>query len=185
MSERSRSRTAAVLIAGLATVLVLVACAPTAEAPTPTASSTAPTPFFASDEEALAAATAAYESYLEVSDQIAADGGADPTALKPLVSVEEYERQEQSFLGFTERGLHAEGSSQVDSERLEQANLVVGNVSIYLCLDVSEVRLMDDAGVDNTPVDRMDRLPLQVAFASEGESLLISQSSVWSGDNFC
>jgi hypothetical protein len=47
-------------------------------------------PLFATDEEALEAATAAYAEFLAVSGQILREGGSDPERLKPLVSDEVY-----------------------------------------------------------------------------------------------
>ncbi len=55
-------------------VLLLSGCLPPQTTVTPTPEATA-APVFASDEEALAAATAAYAAYLAMSDQIFAEGG--------------------------------------------------------------------------------------------------------------
>ena len=65
-------------VAGVAIgALLLSGCLPQQPTATPPPEATA-APIFASDEEALAAATAAYAAYLAMSDQILKDGGKDP-----------------------------------------------------------------------------------------------------------
>ncbi|HEU4807654.1 MAG TPA: hypothetical protein VFT01_05275, partial [Homoserinimonas sp.] len=54
-------------------------------------------PVFASDEEALAAATDVYKAYLAMSDLIAQEGGREPERLEPYVSVDLLKEEEQAF----------------------------------------------------------------------------------------
>lgn len=140
-------------------------------------------PLFATDEEALAAAQAAYAHYLEVSDQIARDGGANPERLKYLLSEEQYQLEVTSFAGYTSSGIHSTGLMKFDSTHL--ANSGINNLSVYLCLDSSQSRIFDGSGEDVTPIGRIDRWPLFVSFESKNGSLVISGSETWSGTNFC
>ena len=64
---------ARVSAAALAVALVLVGCVPTTTPASPAPRPSA-TPVFATEAEALAAATEAYAAYVRVSDQILADG---------------------------------------------------------------------------------------------------------------
>ncbi|MGB3413465.1 MAG: hypothetical protein WBA28_01980, partial [Microbacteriaceae bacterium] len=61
-------------------------------------------PLFASDEEALAAVVEHYQEYLAVSDEVYADGGANPERLKPYVSAERYEEELSGAQSFQARG---------------------------------------------------------------------------------
>jgi len=56
----------------------------------------------------------------------------------------------------------------------------------YVCLDVSQVRILDSSGTDVTPADRPNRLPLEITFVAESSSTMrIDGSELWSGDDFC
>lgn len=177
------------LIATVALVAVLLSgCLPQQPTPTPTPKPRS-TPVFATDEEALAAATTAYAAYLAVSDQIAADGGKNPERLEPFVTPEQLPDVLTSFNGYIARGLHAEGQSTFDSTALVQyegGTQSSASIDIYLCLDVSKVRVIDESGADVTPADRRNRLPLQIGFESTATTTLrLARSESWTGDNFC
>jgi outer membrane murein-binding lipoprotein Lpp len=181
---------AALTIASVALVsLLLSGCVPPqpVETPSPEASVT---PIFATDEEALAAATAAYAAYLTVSDQIAADGGANPERLEPFVTPDQFATASSSFAVYVEKGLRSEGASSFDSVSLTQydESSDVVTIDVYLCLDVSQVRAVDSAGTVVTPVDRINRLPLQIGFEAKNSlpiALTLARSEPWSGVNFC
>lgn len=185
----SDMRTAPALLTGLLVALTLVACVPDDEPVRPDPSPTE-SPIFASDEEALAAAEAAYGAYLNVSNEILNQGGLESERIYEFVS-EEYRTTATSGFGYyEERGWSAAGTSTFDSASL-QAYVDDGagraEVSIYLCLDVSGLRILDSSGADVTP-ERDERLPLEVRFENTNEysnELLQTGSDVWSGDDFC
>jgi hypothetical protein len=163
--------------------IALTGCA--AQQPTPQQSSVAEEqkPLFSSDEEALAAAQAAFANYLEVSDQIARDGGANPERLEPLLGTQQYQLEADSFHGYISKQIHASGQMSFDTIHIASS----GNseLSVYLCLDSSESRVLDSGGVDVTPEGRIDRWPLLVNFKSENGALKIVGSDTWTGKNFC
>ena len=101
------------VIAVGALVWTLTACSSPAPAasPTPTLSASAE-PIFASDEEALAAAVAAYERYRSVSSEIASDGGAQPERISAVVSEQLADRYMEEFDALREGGLRTEGESR-------------------------------------------------------------------------
>lgn len=172
---------------GLA-LLVLSGCLPQSPTVTPTPQPSS-TPVFASDEEALAAAEAAYAEYLRVSDAITADGGANPERIEPLVTPERAPAEAEVFAKFASRLLHTQGATAFDSGSLQvYAEDGIGRASLglYLCIDVTNVRILDSSGSDVTP-DRTNRLPLVVAFEtrSGNPNLLISGSDAWNGADFC
>ncbi len=141
------------------------------------------TPVFASEEEALAAAEESYKRYLRVSDAIAAEGGTHPERLSPYVTPEELRRANEDFGSLQSATRHMQGESKFDSLTLQRQD--AQEIVVYLCLDVSEVRVIDAGGSDVTPASRVDRVPLEVAFALDGSELLLDSSDVWDGENFC
>lgn len=169
-----------------AAVLLLGGC--TAADPQPAASpAPSSTPIFATDEEALAAAEAAYAEYLAVSDQILADGGADPQRLLQVVTAEFYESEKKGFEQADEQNLRITGQTSFDSARLQsRSDSGKPTATIYLCIDVTEVDVIDEAGNSVVPPGRGDRYPLTVTLsASENSQLLVSAIENWEGDNFC
>jgi hypothetical protein len=185
---RTKSRSAAVTLV-LVAALAATGCTPEApranEKPTPTS-----TPLFASDEEALAAAEEAYAAYLAASDAITAEGGASPERIDPFVASQLRQSARDSLSEFQEANLHTVGASTFDTVTLQQVRTDesgASEVSIYVCLDISAVRLIATSGADVTPGDRSDRLPLTVSFRSAGQTadLVLEESESWAGDNFC
>jgi hypothetical protein len=149
------------------------------------------TPVFASDEEALAAATDAYAKYLEVSDEITADGGTDPERLKPYVTTEQFKDELSSFKDLQSAGTRTQGHSNFEVVQLQQyldAGDGTASITVYLCVDVTEVRIIDSTGADITPQDRIGRLPLEVEVeVKSGDELdqQVARSTPWSGTDFC
>lgn len=143
---------------------------------------------FASDEEALVAAEAAYRNYIDVSDQIARDGGVNVERLEPFISADLYHQQIQEYADVASKGLRASGASMFDSFKLESYDPARDEIRAYVCIRVANIRVMDSADNDVTPPDRNNDLPLQIVFArglESEQSLSISQSEVWPGTNFC
>ncbi|MBM7505978.1 hypothetical protein ACFPER_02600 [Agromyces aurantiacus] len=184
---RTPRRITALLLAG-ATLATLAACAPAEPEPTaaPTSpSETADAPVFASDEEALAAAVAAYEAYLVASDAITADGGEGVDRIDGVTSAEFAKMSKTDFAAFRHAGLRTEGATAIDSPRLIEVADNAQAVSFYACQDVSSVRVLNSAQEDVTPSDRDPRLPLVIEAVAEGPQLVIDGNQVWSGDDFC
>jgi len=155
--------------------------------PTPQ-SSTAP--IFASDEEALAAAEAAYGEYLAASDAINAKDGNDPQSIAPFVHAEYLPTVLEEFESFESRGLSEKGNLSFDSMELQQYEDALSGparVVVYVCVDASETRVIDKKGDDVTSPDRRTRVPLEVVFETDErmKDLLIFASDVWSGEDFC
>ena len=147
--------------------------------PTPSA-----TPVFASDEEALAAAEAAYAAYLAVLDK--AFETFDPAGLREVASGKALSEALESVEGFQRENRRITGQSSSDSATLIQAQ-PDGYVEIYACLDVSKTDVLDESGTSTLSPDRPTRFPMQVAldWASDRAVLIVSEAEVWGGENFC
>lgn len=171
----------------LGTVIALAGCGGGQPIPTlpPTPSST---PIFASDEEALAAAEDAYRAYLEMSNLIANQGGVDPERIAPFVTGEYLGTEIQSYSPLSSKGLRTEGHSVMVHDTLQQASELAGiaNLTLYVCLSVEGVHVLDAQGEDVTPKDRPSVIPLEVEFEGPGpNSLQVARSDQWSGQSFC
>jgi hypothetical protein len=156
---------------------------------TPAATSSSK-PLFASDEEALAAATKAYAAYLQMSDLITTDGGNDPSRIDAVADGDALASSKIGFEKFHSNGYHSVGSSKFDSFSIQQLD-DSGNGSLvirsYVCLDITGVRLVDGGGNDITAPDRENRLPLEIEIVAKRgpQSLRVNGSDSWSGKNFC
>jgi hypothetical protein len=180
---------AAVAVAGVMALALSGCVGAPAPTPTPTVSPSAE-PIFASDEEALAAAEAAYAAYLRKADEIGSRGGTNPDDIRDVVAPAYASELIASFDRLGERGLHTVGATSFDGARLADYSLdsPSAEVTIYVCLDVSGVRVVGGDGADVTPIDRILRAPLQAHFVSSSDSpmtLLPSGSEAWTGDDFC
>jgi hypothetical protein len=171
-------------------MLALTACQPetTPIVPTPAPSSS---PIFASDEEALAAAADAYRAYLEVSDQILADGGKDPDRLREFATDEIVAQEAESYLELEQKKWTATGSTAIDTISLQslisRASSGETLVTVYACVDVSATSIVDSEGNSVAGEDRRTRFPFQSTFEYDVDlgHLVLSEKLPWSGDDFC
>jgi hypothetical protein len=186
-----RMRTAPALLLATLIALSLTSCVPDAEPITPSPEPSA-SPIFASDEEALAAAEAAYAAYLEVSAAILSQGGADPERLLLVATTDIYKSESDSFKEFADSGWRSEGTSFVDTVSLQFVDNFADEgqtaVSVYACLDVSTTDVFDSSGASIVSDGRPNRTPFETAFSYSSDSptfLILSEKTVWSGENFC
>jgi hypothetical protein len=148
----------------------LVGCAPESK-PSPT-----PTPAFASEAEAFAAAEEVYRAYNDaLNAKRGGDAEADPTlyltglALESDIDAAQY---------FDQRGQQLLGNGEIIFFHGESAAPDAGSITAEICLDVSGTRVMTKDGVDETPVDRMPRVLLTVAFVWSEPELRIANSGL-------
>ena len=180
------------LLAGCATALVatlaLAGCVPT---PTPTPSTSAATdaPVFASDEEALAAATEAYAAYLKVSDAVGSEGGSNPERYDGVASGPALANASKSAGQFRDMGAHSVGVTSFEVADLQSWGYDRERgtfVTLYLCDDVSQVDVFDSNGASIVSPDRPDRTPFEVSLTALVDSeLQLASKDAWKGGNFC
>ena len=136
----------------------------------------------------MKSATDAYKAYLAMSEEITADGGSNPERIESFVTPELLQGNLDGFEDLRDQGVLTVGNSAIDSVRLQQIDSSSLSVSVYLCVDLKGLRLVNSEGVDVTPPDRPDRVPLVATFArdqSQQDHLLLSGNDPWSGDNYC
>lgn len=157
--------------------MILAALAGCAPQPTPSAT---PTPAFASEAEAFAAAEEVYRAYNDaLNAKRGGDVEADPTLFLTGLALESDIDAAQYF---DQRGLQLLGDGEVVVFHGESASLGAGSVTAAVCLDVSATRVMTRDGVDETPLDRMPRVLLTVAFVWSDPELLIANSRLVEGE---
>jgi len=179
------------VVAALAvtTALLLAGCSGDAPIVLPKPDPTT-APVFATDEDALAAAEVAYGEYLKASDAITAKDGADPNTIGEYVHNEYLPEVLESFEDLRSDNLHSEGKLAFEGMTLQQYTDDLSNsatISVYVCVVATDARLLNENNEDVTPVERDNRVPLEVTFQSEERqpNLLIRSSELWTGADFC
>ena len=142
---------------------------------------------FASNDEALAAATAFYASYQGIANTISREGGADPSRISDFVTKDMLPGEIATFERLADRGVHLVGDIDFDSMSVQSADLNAGSINLYMCLDVSKGEVVDAGGMSVAPPDRPLRYPLVVALVQNDalNQLLLEKSEIWSGSDFC
>ncbi len=173
----------------IALLAALGGCSGETRIPPPEPSS-AVEPLFASDDEALEAATEAYEEYLVASNEVTASADLSVEPIEELVTAEYLELFVDSVEHLRSRGLRTAGSSVVLSTELQQwfEEAGLANVVLYVCLDVSGVRVLDEQGADQTPSERATVVGLEVGFVeseSSATDLLVTSSDSWGDGVLC
>lgn len=165
-------------------LLLLTGCVPH---PSPTLPSPEPTstPVFASDEEALAAAEAAYREYEAEVDRSLST--YDQDGLPKVATGDALSAAIKAATDLEKRGQRQTGTSTIDSLSLVAGGAEDESVQIYACLDVSGTDLVDGSGKSVVPSGRPTRFPVTVNldWSSEAGVLLVSREEVWDGKDFC
>jgi hypothetical protein len=178
MNISQRTLSAGVVIS--TAVLVMTGCA--SPPPLPKSQETTSSESTLTEEQALALAEDTYTKYLAVSDQIARDGGEGVERLAGLVSENQLLIERQDIELIASKKLRFEGSSRFHELKIQSYN--DDQIISYLCLDLSDARLIDKNG--NSVGSPMEITPLLVSFARQSSSgFVLSGSESWSGQNYC
>lgn len=108
---------------------------------------------FSSIDGSVKAARAAYDTYLEVSDRVSADGGSGVESLRPLVTAEQFVLEQAHADLLRLGGYSTRGYSTYDAVTLVQQfdyGVGVASVTIRVCLDTSQLHTIDARGYDIT-----------------------------------
>lgn len=124
-----------------------------------------PTAAFASEEEALAAATEVFERLTAMSDEIATSGGDGVERLADVATGEFLEGTVADFSAYPERGVHQVGKSAYRDALLQQySDGPIAAVQMYVCLDLTDVDIVKQDGESVVSADRPDTLYLLVTY---------------------
>lgn len=179
MNISQRILSAGVVISAAA--FVVTGCAaPTQEIPK--AQESTSTESILTEEQALALAEKTYTEYLAISDQIARDGGEGIERLANFVSKEQLLNERKDIELIASQNLIFEGSSRFDSLKIQSFN--EDQITGYLCLDLSEAKLINQNG--ESFASPVAKTPLLVSFSPDSfGGFVLSGSESWSGQNFC
>ncbi|TFD10598.1 hypothetical protein E3T35_12760 [Cryobacterium sp. TMT1-2-2] len=146
---------------------------------------------FASNEDALVAAKATYTKYLALGDT--ADG-TDSGSWKEYLSLttgSEKQGVERARDLMDKNGWSFTGVTLFDSMTIQSSQALADStweIRTYLCLDLSSSDTVNTLGESVVKADRPGRSPMVVVFVApnrNSQQLLISESPIWSGSNFC
>jgi len=181
-------RTAPAFLTGLLVALTLVACVPDDEPVRPDPSPTA-SPIFASDEEALAAAEAAYGAFQVVEDQVSAAGGEGAEKFEEVAVGSALKSAEEGMATYVELGYRSVGSTGYKLPTLQQYDPYSGGgtavVSAYLCLDLTGLDVVDASGTSVVAATRPNQQAFEVSFDLIDDRLLLATREPWEGAGVC
>lgn len=147
-----------------------------------------PTPTFAGEEEAFAAAEATYRAYV---DALNAVDLSDPETFEDVYAWTTGDANAGARETFTQ--MHADkwvvdGPTEVSLLTPSAAQPEDGGISLDVCLDVSEVTLVDESGASVVAPDRRDIQSMVVTVRSVGTTptgLAISSITGREGEPSC
>ncbi|WP_146070155.1 hypothetical protein [Cryobacterium sp. Y29] len=158
--------------------------------PSETAKPTDSPPVFASNDEALAAAKAAYTKYLSLGDSAGATDSDSWKEYLALTTGTEHDGAAQAGKLMKEKGWSFTGVTLFDSMTIQSSRALPDStweIRTYLCLDLSASDTVNESG-DSVVKHDEPRSPMIVVFVTPDKNsrqLLISESPIWSGSNFC
>ncbi len=171
---------AVALTATVALTLVLAGCVPATTPTEPALTPPSSEPLFATEEEAVEAAEAAYAAYLAMASAISADGGRNPERIEPFVTVEYLAKELDSAARLQSAGLHIVGVPVI--ERFTLQFFSYPDLAVYVCQEISDVRVVNEHGADVTPLDRARKGLFEVRFEFDETSPRVSGSDLWSNE---
>jgi len=142
-------------------IAVVTACAPT-PAPTPTPSPTSTG--FASEEAAFAAAEDTFREYINAANAVDL---ADPTTFEATyawTTGDEYVTQREQLTQMHSLKWTLSGVTTFDGFKGVDVNVQTSAVTALVCLDVSDVTMVDETGASVVPPDRPPRQAHELEF---------------------
>ena len=176
MSRHRPLRAASIVIAVLLGAGALAGCGPSAPAPTPTPTG------FASDAEAFAAAEATYRAYVDALNQVDL---SDPSTFEEVYRWTTGDANAEARESFSQ--MHADGwtvSGRTAYDSLTVVDSASMPLTMEVCLDVSDVDVVDASGESVVPTTRLDRqaLSAQLVASTTATGLAISSSNAIESD---
>ncbi|MGN8551860.1 UNVERIFIED_CONTAM: hypothetical protein OHV15_04660 [Microbacterium sp. SLM126] len=151
------SPTKLLAVAGFGLAVALAGC-------TPAPPEAEPTPTFSSEAEAFAAAEATYREYVKALNAVDL---SDPETFEGVYAWTTGDLNASDRKGLS--GYHAVGASVSGQSEIRSAAPATGatlnDIQLAVCLDVSEVRVVDSSGASLVDDDRTDVQSLTVIFA--------------------
>lgn len=189
--RRRRSAPRRIVVFSGSTGVLALALSGCIGAPDPTPTPSPPTsaaPIFASDEEALAAAEAAYERFLKASTAVTNDGGADAARLDAVATGRVLNEERDAATRFQDQGIRTRGVVEFRVEDLQavEADSSGASITLYVCDNLRGLDVLDADGNSLVVEGRVVDVPYTVAVeGADADSLKVSERELWTRDNFC
>jgi len=185
---RGRGRLVALELAALTLAALTLSGCSGPPAPPPAPPSPTATQVFASDDEALAAATEAYAAYQAALDL--AYSKYDVSLLVDVATTAEVDGVKASVAEWKATKKKQVGKSWTHGVRLAVGGTGVianGMTQIYVCLDVVGIDVVDENGDSVVSEDQIDTYPMIVSleWSAAAQRLLVTSEDVWTAENFC
>ncbi|MFT4234746.1 MAG: hypothetical protein QM607_07095 [Microbacterium sp.] len=160
-----------ILALAVATALAASGCTPEDPEPTPTPTG------FASEQEAFAAAEATYRAYNEAENTWIANGEGEDPAEYMIGDLRQSELETRQTL--EDAGLSFVGEFEILSFTGISASTIAGSTSVeaVVCMDSTDVILVDSDGNDVTPVDDEPLYALKVGLTTVDGNFRIHEST--------
>lgn len=167
-------------------IAALAGCTGATRIPPPEPS-TAVEPLFASDEEALEAATEAYEEYLLVVDALLRDPSGDDAQLTTVASGNALVEVSDSLATFIDRGLRFVGQRELVKVELQEVDFSDNNTRIhfYVCESVAGVDVVGPDGESVVEPTRPELTAFEVEVTASQEDLTVVERVVWADPLYC
>lgn len=170
----------------IALVVPLTACTQATRLPEAEPSSEV-APLFSSDEEALAAATAAYEEYLAVLDAVLQAPASDEGLLERVARGQALISAQESIAEFVEDQLRLSAPRVVGGAELQQhrSSGTDAEVTTYFCEDISGVVLLDASGNSLSEASRPDYTVFEATVEFDIDGAFVIEREFWSNEQSC
>lgn len=184
---RKRNRWWAV---GLVLALAVSGCAPEAERDeatvVPVMSPTTSNGVFISNDEAVAAASAAYERFNVVEIEVGQAGGVGRERFAEVAADPFLTELNNGYAQLETDQQRVEGASTFDAARIQERWMEADgeHISIFACVDSSNIRLFDAAGVDISTGDQRKRMTMQIkVVAKSRDEVRVTGNEIWSTED--
>lgn len=155
-----RTLSALVLVAGL---LALTACT----GPEPTPPPTAPPPVFENEEQALAAVTATYQEFLDISNTILHEGGVNPERIELVASPDVAAIEYDAYSRMRDGGYSTRGDIGLAHLRVLEYYKAPDSVGIvaraFACEVISSVEILDSSGQPQPQPERQTSIGFEIS----------------------
>ncbi|MFG6477031.1 hypothetical protein ACFXP7_11665 [Microbacterium sp. P06] len=135
-----------------------------------------PTPTFATEEEAFAAAEETYRAYVDAVNARRA-GDSDPPSPESFLTGTALQDEITFARQLREQGRSIRGDNIVSEVKMLRAENNLTGVLLWACIDLSETVVVDAAGANTTPADRVNRTAVEVSLDLVGGHFLISTAA--------
>ncbi|MBF4561072.1 hypothetical protein ITJ43_02880 [Microbacterium sp. VKM Ac-2870] len=166
-----RRATAAVLV----TLVCALAATGCTTAPAPTASPTSTG--FASDDAAFAAAEATFRSYITASNEVHPEDASTFEDFLSLSTGEQHAFDQERLEKYHADGYKLTGATRIVKVNLDSFNPDQRLIALNVCLDVSQVEILDSSGTSVVSHDRPDQQNLSVRLTTDPMRVLLIEGS--------